>query len=69
MKYFFTNDIAESTEILLTSQISEIAARKYPIAILYQKYNNKLTFRTFSKPKRKCDKASPFVFKHYLQHT
>jgi hypothetical protein len=39
MKYFFTNDTGESTELLLTSQISEIAARKYPIAILYEKHN------------------------------
>ena len=38
-KYFFTNDTGESTEVLFTSQISEIAARKYPIAILYQKQN------------------------------
>lgn len=38
MKYFFTNDAGESTKLLLTSQISDIAATKYPIAILY-KYN------------------------------
>ena len=34
MKYFFANDTGESTKLLLTSQISEITARKYPIAIL-----------------------------------
>jgi hypothetical protein len=36
MKYFFTNGTGESTKLLLTSQISDIAATKYPIAILYK---------------------------------
>jgi len=50
MKYFFTNDTGESTKLLLTSQISDIAATKYPIAILY-KYkkhdsNKKSKFQT-----------------------
>ena len=36
MKYFFTNDTDESTKLLLTSQISDIAATKYPTAILYE---------------------------------
>lgn len=36
MKYFFKNDTGESTKLLLTSQISDIAATKYPIAILYE---------------------------------
>uniref|UniRef100_A0A0A9CTS7 Uncharacterized protein n=1 Tax=Arundo donax TaxID=35708 RepID=A0A0A9CTS7_ARUDO len=34
VKYFFTNDTGESTRLLLTSQISDTAARKYPMAIL-----------------------------------
>jgi hypothetical protein len=29
----------------LTSQISEIAARKYPMAILYKKHNNNTKFK------------------------
>jgi hypothetical protein len=40
MKYFFTNDTGESTKLLLTSQISDIAATKYPIAILYKYKKN-----------------------------
>jgi len=39
MKYFFTNNTNESTKLPLTSQISEIAARKYPIAIRCKKHN------------------------------
>jgi hypothetical protein len=34
-------DTGESTKVLFTSQISAIAARKYPIAILYEKITSK----------------------------
>jgi hypothetical protein len=52
MKYFFTNDTGESTKLLLTSQISEIAAKKYPIAILYMKHNKNKKFKNMSIEKK-----------------
>lgn len=51
MKYFFTKETGESTKLLLTSQISEIAARKYTIAILYKKHNKNKKFKHYTNRK------------------
>lgn len=68
MKYFFTNDTVESTKLLLTSQISEIAARKYPIAILYKKHDKNKKFKHYVNRRNGIyNLERKYVF--YLQHT